>query len=158
MNETHIWCDGGCRNNQEKENVGGYGVVIKYNNQIFEYYQGEFNTTNNKQELTSLVVGLAKTKDKKTPVTVIMDSSYVINGMTKWRQKWVNRGFKTSSGKKLKNQFYWITLFTLVDEFESINFVLCKGHSDNAGNERADELANKAMDEMETFKQRNESN
>jgi len=147
---NYIWCDGGCRNNQEKNNIGGYGVIIKENDEISEYRGAELNTTNNKQELTSLVVGLSKIKNKDEPLEVIMDSRYVVMGMTEWSKKWKSNGFKTADNKEIKNKLYWEYLLELVDKFKDIKFVLCKGHSDNAGNERADKLANIAMDELET--------
>ncbi|HUU87567.1 MAG TPA: ribonuclease H [Candidatus Glassbacteria bacterium] len=147
---NYIWCDGGCRNNQEKNNIGGYGVIIKENDEISEYRGAELNTTNNKQELTSLVVGLSKIKNKDAPLEVIMDSRYVVMGITEWSKKWMLNGFKDSKNKEIKNRLYWIYLIPLVAKFKDIKFVLCKGHGDNAGNERADKLANIAMDELGT--------
>jgi len=144
----YLYCDGGCRGNQSKENIGGYGVLLKYKDSEAEYYGAERNTTNNKQELTSLIVGLSKIKHKDKPVVVTMDSQYVIEGINTWSKNWKENGFKKSNGEEILNKMYWVWLLDNVVKFDDITFKLCKGHSDNDGNNRADFLANYAMDEM----------
>jgi ribonuclease HI len=146
--KIYLWADGACRNNQSKENIGGYGAVLKYKDGTAEFHGAEENTTNNKMELTSIIVGLGKIKDKTKPVVVTMDSTYVIKGITEWSKTWKINGFKNSKKHEIENINYWRYLLDLVAMFENIEFVLCKGHSDNKENQYADDLANKAMDEF----------
>lgn len=146
-NTIYIFADGGCRGNQEKENLGGYGVALKYNGGSVEFYGAEENTTNNKMELTAAVVGLTKVKNKTKPTVLIMDSAYVINGINTWSKKWKVNGFKDSKGDQIKNIEYWRWILDVIEEYDDIQFVQVKGHADNKDLNHADELANKAMDE-----------
>ncbi len=143
-----VYCDGGCRNNQSKANIGGWGVVLQYKDNIKEIYGSTINTTNNIMELTSCIEALKTITNKSIPVIVNMDSQYVVKGMNEWINNWIKKGWKTSQKKPVENQKLWQELLKLKNEFKDIKFVHCKGHADNKGNIRADELANIAMDEI----------
>jgi ribonuclease HI len=145
-----IYADGGCRNNQSKENIGGYGVVLNLNlGQIVKELKGATrNTTNNIMELTSCIKGLEAIKDKNIKTEVIMDSQYVITGMNQWVDNWIKKGWRKADKKPVENQELWQRLVRLKNEFRAISFVKCEGHADNVGNIRADALANEAMDEL----------
>jgi len=148
MNVIHIYCDGGCRGNGKEINIGGFGIVLKYKDQIKEIYGSTRNTTNNIMELTSCIEALKIITDQTIPVEVIMDSQYVVKGMNEWIDNWIKRGWKTSQKKPVENKALWQELLNLKNEFKDIIFTHCKGHADNEGNIRADELANIAMDEV----------
>lgn len=142
-----IHCDGGCRGNQSKVNVGGWGAVMQYGEHSKEIYGHAQNTTNNIMELSSCIMALECIKDRSVPVEVTMDSQYVIQGINVWVEGWVKHGWKTSQKKPVENRELWEQLHRLKHQFEDITFLKCKGHADNAGNNRADELANLAMDQ-----------
>lgn len=148
MSKIVIHCDGGCRGNQNKENIGGWGVLIEYSGNTKEIYGNDINTTNNKMELKSCIEALKSLKRYDIPVEVTMDSEYVIKGITQWINNWIKKGWKTSKGKKPENLELWKELHQLKSKFKEIEFYHCKGHSGNVGNDRADELANIAMDEI----------
>lgn len=143
-----IFCDGGCRGNQKDSNVGGYGVVLEYKGKTKELYGGERNTTNNRQELTGAIRALQALKTTHIPVKIHCDSAYVINGMSQWVAGWKKKGWRKSDGKPVENVELWKYLDELASTQDSIEWVKVKGHSDNEGNNRADQLANKAMDEV----------
>lgn len=146
-----IYCDGGCRGNQFKENIGGWGVHLEYKSKIKELYGGEKNTTNNRMELTSCIKGLEAINRKTFPVEVIMDSQYVISAFNeKWIDGWIKRGWRTSQKKPVENKDLWLRLIELTKQFKDITFTKCRGHADNDGNNKADELANIAMSEIES--------
>ena len=148
MENIIVYCDGGCRGNQSDENVGGYGIVLQYKGYIKEIYKGERNTTNNQQELKGAIVALESIKTTNIPVIIHCDSAYVINGMNQWVKGWKKNGW-TKKGGEIKNLDLWKRLDELASKQSNLVFQKVKGHSTNEGNNRADELANKAMDEVE---------
>jgi ribonuclease HI len=60
----------------------------------------------------------------------------------------MSNGWRTSAKKPVENRELWIELIEQVEKFKFLSFVKVKGHSGEPGNERADELANKAMDSV----------
>jgi ribonuclease HI len=151
MKKIIIFADGGVRGNQYKENIGGWGVLLTYepSSYIKEIYGCKMNTTNNIMELTSCIKGLGSIKDKTIPVEVVMDSQYVISGINQWMASWIVNNWKTARGDVIKNIDLWKELYRIISTFKNITFTKCKGHDFNFGNNRADELANLAMDELE---------
>ncbi|MCE5220182.1 MAG: ribonuclease HI [Clostridium sp.] len=149
-NIIYIFNDGGCRGNGKENNIGGWGCVLLYNGKIKEIYGSARNTTNNQMELTSCIEALKAIKNKSISVKVTMDSQYVVKGITEWIYNWIKKGWKTSTKKSVENKELWKELLELKNQFSDIKFLNCKGHSDNEGNNRADELVNIAMDEIES--------
>ncbi|MFQ3543508.1 ribonuclease HI [Halobacillus rhizosphaerae] len=148
MQKIIIYCDGGCRGNQHAENIGGWGAVLEYKGKTKELFGGEQNTTNNRMELTACIKALEAIKTKNIPIEMRVDSAYVCNGMTSWVEKWVKKNWKKSDGKPVENESLWQRLLLLSDNQESVEWSKVKGHSGESGNELADQLANKAMDEI----------
>ena len=145
---TYIYCDGGCRGNHVKNNVGGYGLCIYFpNGQVVESRGYSLDTTNNAMELKACIESLKLVSDKDTPVLVTSDSSYLVKGMNEWTLTWIRNDWVTSKGEQVANKDLWLELISLRHAFKDIRFVHCKGHADNAGNNRADQLANMAMDD-----------
>ena len=138
-----IYTDGGCRGNP---GLGGWGVVLMFKDTEKELYGGEKNTTNNRMEMTAAIKALtALTKPCK--VDLYTDSQYLKKGITEWIENWKRRGWKTSSRAPVKNADLWRILDKAIAQHD-INWFWVKGHGGNPGNEKADALANKAMDEM----------
>lgn len=146
--KIYLFCDGGCRGNQEKINIGGWGAFLQYKGFEKELWGNTKNTTNNIMELTSAIEGLKAIKNKMIPVEVIMDSQYVVQGINTWIQGWINKNWQTKNKQPVKNKELWQELYNLKTQFKDINFRQILGHAGNYGNERADLLANRAMDEL----------
>ena len=133
-----IYTDGAARGNP---GPGGYGIVLKWGNTIKELSQGYRMTTNNRMELLAVVVALQSLKREGVNAIIYTDSSYVVNSVEKgWVFGWVKTGFK---GKK--NADLW-KLFLQEYKKHNIKFQWVKGHANNAGNNRCDELATAAAD------------
>ena len=143
MTRLEIYCDGGCRGNQSDSNVGGWGVYL-----VWGEHEKERDTTNNKMELTAAIEGLRAIKNKAVPTDVYLDSAYVLGGITSWIEGWRRKGWVNSKKQPVANKELWIALDEERGRFADICFHKVKGHADNAGNIRADELANRAMDEL----------
>ncbi|TDT61175.1 ribonuclease HI [Fonticella tunisiensis] len=146
--EVIIYSDGGCRGNGKDAAVGGYGAVLIYGNIKKEIKKGFINTTNNIMELTAAIDALSMLKEP-CRVKLYSDSAYLVNGFKQgWVDKWQKNGWKTSNKEPVKNMELWKRLVEL-SKIHEIEFIKVKGHSDNELNNRCDELANEAMDEVE---------
>lgn len=147
--KLEIYTDGGCRGNQSDNNVGGWGAYLVYGTNTTTIKGGERNTTNNKMELTAVIEALKRLKTTNKETVVYSDSAYVINGITNWIHGWIAKGWINSQKKPVENKELWQELYALKQRFNNIEFVKVKGHSDNEGNNKADALANEAMNEIE---------
>jgi ribonuclease HI len=135
--EVIVYTDGACKGNP---GVGGWGVILQYGGQARELFGGEAHTTNNRMELTAVIRALEALK-RRCRVRVHTDSRYVQQGITAWIHHWKTHGWKTANRKPVKNADLWRTLDELALQHE-IEWVWVRGHADNEGNVRADELAN----------------
>ena len=143
MKTVIIYTDGACRGNP---GPGGWGVLIKYKEHSKEMYGGDASTTNNKMELTAAIEAL---KEIKEPCEIILytDSKYVLKGIEEWIHNWKKNGWKGSNRKPVKNIELWKKLDELRDK-HNIKWNWVKGHSGDPGNETADMLANRGLDEL----------
>ena len=143
MKTVNIYTDGACRGNPGD---GGWGVLIKYENTSKEIYGGEKNTTNNKMELMAAIEGL-KALNESCKVNLTTDSKYVMQGITSWIDNWKKNNWKSSTKKDVKNKDLWLLLDKYVSMHE-IKWFWVKGHSGHEGNEIADMLANRGIDQL----------
>ncbi len=105
---------------------------------------GATDTTNNRMELTAAISAL-ETLERESEITVVTDSSYVKDGITKWIFGWKKRGWKGASKKPVKNVELWQQLDT-AQERHQVTWEWVKGHAGHPENERADELARAGME------------
>ncbi len=143
MKEVVIHTDGACRGNP---GPGGWAAILSYGRHEKELIGAEEETTNNRMEMMAAIAALEALK-RPTRVTLYTDSSYLLKGVTEWMDGWIARGWRTSSRKPVKNRDLWERLAELIEPHE-IEWVWVKGHSGHEGNERADELANVAVDRL----------
>ncbi|NND80902.1 MAG: ribonuclease HI [Gammaproteobacteria bacterium] len=139
-----IYTDGACRGNP---GPGGWGALLLYGDQQKELSGGEAETTNNRMELLAAINALRALK-RGSELTLYTDSQYVRRGITEWIDNWKQRGWKTAAKKPVKNADLWKLLDEEVARHK-IHWVWVKGHAGNSGNERADELANQGIDELD---------
>ena len=142
-NSVEIYTDGACRGNP---GPGGWGVSLRYNGQQKNMHGGELQTTNNRMELMAAITGL-ETLTRPCTVKLYTDSKYVLDGITSWMDAWKKRGWKTANKKPVKNIELWQRLDAATSDHD-ITWIWVKGHSGDEGNELADELANRAIDEL----------
>jgi len=109
-------------------------------------YGGERETTNNRMELTAAIEALNALNGSRM-VTLHTDSKYVMEGVNSWMDGWKQRGWKTADKKPVKNQDLWQVLDEAVARHE-ISWKWVRGHTGVAGNEEADALANRGIDEL----------
>lgn len=137
------YTDGGCRCTTGQ---GGWGFVMIHTPSLatLERCGGASKTTNNRMELTAAIELLASLDHGQT-VLILSDSRYLIDGATKWMPGWKRRNW-IRRPKPLKN----VDLFKALDaqmRRHVVSWRWVRGHSGNAGNERADALASLAMNQ-----------
>lgn len=143
LKHVTIYTDGGCRGNP---GIGGWGVVLNYDGHEKHLFGGEAETTNNRMELTAAIKALQALK-QPCAVTLYTDSQYVKQGIEQWLANWRKNNWRTAAKKAVKNQDLWQLLDTEVQRHK-VKWDWVKGHSGNPGNELADELANRGMDQL----------
>jgi ribonuclease HI len=147
-----IYTDGGCSGNP---GPGGWAYVF-----VLQTFQGkqiitqnkgsEKNTTNNRMELTAVIMALRalKTKpDVPRQAAVYTDSQYVQKGITEWIHTWKRNAWKTSDKKPVKNKELWEELDLLANEFP-LRWEWIKGHAGNEFNELCDTMTQEAIAEI----------
>jgi ribonuclease HI len=97
-------------------------------------------------ELTAAIEALAALK-RRCKVQLYTDSQYVRNGITEWLPQWKKRDWKTADRKPVKNADLWVRLEQEISRHD-VHWHWVRGHAGHAGNERADALANRGIDEM----------
>ena len=142
MPEVVAYTDGACRGNP---GPGGWGVVLTIGGQERRLCGGEPATTNNRMELTAAIEALASLTESSR-VAIYTDSTYVRSGISEWLPNWVRRGWRTAARKPVKNQDLWQRLYRLTEAHE-VDWHWVKAHAGDPGNELADALANRGLEE-----------
>lgn len=144
LKQITLYTDGSCLGNP---GPGGYGTILIYKGHRKELAQGYQLTTNNRMELMAAIAGL-QALNESCQVSLTTDSQYVRQGITQWIHGWKKKGWKTAAKQPVKNAELWRALDALVhDGTHRIEWHWVKGHAGIPGNEKADELANRGVDQ-----------
>lgn len=143
MSIVEVFTDGACKGNP---GPGGWGALLRYGDKEKELFGGAPDTTNNRMELQAAIEAL---KSLKRPCTVILttDSQYVRQGITSWLAGWKRNGWKTAAKQPVKNVDLWQALDEQVARHQ-VEWRWVKGHSGHPENDRADQLANRGVEEF----------
>lgn len=139
-NVVYIYSDGACSGNPGR---GGWGAVLRFNGHQKDINGYVENTTNNQMELMGAIESLKALK-RPSAVVLTTDSQYVCKGMNEWIEGWIKKGWKNSSNKPVKNMELWKELHE-VSQQHNIEWKWIKGHAGFDGNEQADRLAVRAI-------------
>lgn len=144
MQNVTIYTDGACSGNP---GPGGYAAVIIYGDKEKEIFGRETDTTNNRMELMAAIEGL-KVLTKPCEVKLYSDSAYLVNTYNnKWVENWKKNGWKNASKEPVKNVDLWEEIERLLG-IHKVEFIKVKGHADNKYNNRCDELAVAAINNV----------
>lgn len=145
METVEIYTDGACKGNP---GPGGWGALLRAGAHEKELCGGEASTTNNRMELMAVIQALAALK-RPCRVQLYLDSQYVRQGITEWIHGWKAKGWRTAAKQPVKNADLWQRLDALVHGgVHEIHWHWVKGHAGHPGNERADALANRGVEEL----------
>lgn len=145
MPDLYAYTDGACSGNP---GPGGWGVLMRAmdGDRIVrerELNGGEAQTTNNRMELMAAISALEALK-KPSKLTIVTDSNYVKDGITKWIHGWKKNGWRNAAKKPVKNAELWQRLNEATRRHD-ITWEWIRGHTGHPENERADELARMGM-------------
>ncbi len=145
MPDLFAFTDGACSGNP---GPGGWGVVLQAKDgdallKERELCGGAAETTNNRMELTAAIEAL-ETLERESKITLITDSIYVKDGITKWLWGWKKNGWRTAAKKPVKNAELWKKL-DAAQARHQVTWQWVKGHAGQPENERADALARQGM-------------
>ena len=135
-----IYTDGACSGNP---GPGGWGAVLRWRGRARELSGYEPATTNNRMELLAAITAL-ETLKRPIRVRLFTDSNYLRQGITTWLPAWKARGWRTADKKPVKNQDLWQRLEQALARHQ-VEWRWVRGHSGDADNERADQLARAAI-------------
>lgn len=138
-----IYTDGACKGNP---GIGGWGVLLSYGEHEKTLCGGEHDTTNNRMELMAAIKALESLK-RPCKIELWTDSNYVKKGISEWIFAWKKNNWKTAAKKPVVNQDLWQRLDALTQQHD-ISWHWVKGHAGHPGNEIADQLANKGIEEL----------
>ena len=138
-----IHTDGACLGNP---GAGGWGVLLSWRGHEKELSGAEADTTNNRMELMAAIMAL-EAVSRPAKIKLVTDSRYVIQGINDWLPGWIAKGWKTASKAPVKNQDLWQRLDEATKRHE-IEWEWVKGHAGHAENERVDDLARMAAEEI----------
>ncbi|GAB5057273.1 ribonuclease H family protein [Companilactobacillus alimentarius] len=154
-----VYTDGGSRNHGnvkgghvKDSDRAAWAYHINNHGQVYEGTDGEFGATNNRMEIMALIQSIKRLNELKINqqnAIFVLDSQYVLNAITKnWLNGWKRRGFKKADGKVVANVELWRELDQLLPTVPKKTFEWTKGHAENVGNNRVDQLLNETMDKM----------
>jgi len=143
MAELFAYTDGACSGNP---GPGGWGTILvaRESDQVVKERAlsgGAALTTNNRMELMAAIAAL-EALERASVITVITDSAYVKDGITRWIHGWKRNGWQKKGG--LKNVDLWQRLDAAAARHR-VTWEWVKGHAGHPENERADALARAGM-------------
>ncbi len=142
MEKIIAFTDGASKGNP---GPGGWGSVVVFGESISEFGGFEKKTTNNRMEMMAGLSALEYAKSKNRSIIIYTDSSYLVNGITKWVSGWQRKGWKTMTGGDVLNKDIWEKLVSNSSGI-SVEWRLLQGHVGIPGNERADKIASDLAD------------
>mgnify|MGYP000081774168 CR=1 FL=1 len=143
MDDVEVFTDGACSGNP---GPGGWGAILRSKGTEKELSGGEKDTTNNRMEMMAVIAAL-EAITRPCNILITTDSQYVMKGMTEWLAGWKLKNWKTASKKPVKNADLWQRM-ELAAQQHKLDWQWVRGHQGHVENERADQLAVAAREQI----------
>lgn len=157
MNIAQAYTDGSCKGNP---GPGGWAanITLSDSSQTFNISGGEDHTTNNRMEMLAVIKAL-EWFISPTQLEICLDSTYVMNGATKWMYTWAKRNWKKPDGNEdVVNADLWVRLHEQITRRgHTITFTKVKAHSGVKRNELVDFLAKQAIPKVKNTPKKTKS-
>ena len=124
-----IYTDGASSGNPGPSGIGVFLEFKEYSKEVSQYIG---RATNNIAELKAIQKALSLVNNRSLPVRLFTDSSYAL-------------GLLTLGWKPRKNQVLVNDIKKQIKNFKDLQIIKIKGHAGHRGNEKADELATRAV-------------
>lgn len=138
-----IYTDGACTNNGRANPQAGWGAVISNPQgdtlEMAYPIPDDEPQTNIRAELSAALYAIKRCK-QGAAITLYSDSELVTKGIAEWLPSWKARGWKTAGKKTPEHLDLWLQIDEQL-QTKTVTTRWVKGHSNNAGNVRADALA-----------------
>lgn len=147
------WTDGSC---SSKDRIGGWAFIAKHGQRIIEHSGHSEDTTSSVMEMEALRQLLLRLKVNRHPLEIRSDSQYVVRTFTEWLYGWRECGWVTSMGRPVANRDIIEHIHELLLQHRAarpISLLWIRGHAGEGGNERCDELAGLARQELKQLLQ-----
>jgi ribonuclease HI len=143
MDDVEVFTDGACSGNP---GPGGWGAILRSKGTEKELSGGEKDTTNNRMEMMAVIAAL-EAITRPCNILITTDSQYVMKGMTEWLAGWKLKNWKTANKKPVKNADLWQRM-ELAAQQHKLDWQWVRGHQGHVENERADQLAVAAREQI----------
>ena len=115
--QYELFTDGACLGNP---GPGGWAFILRCKDEEVVGSGGEANTTNQRMEVTAVLRAL-ESLEEPASIVIHADSKYVTDGLTKWMDGWLKKGWKNAAKKPVKNQDLWNTTWLNCETCFAIN-------------------------------------
>ncbi|NJL18605.1 MAG: ribonuclease HI [Nitrospira sp.] len=146
-----VYADESCLGNgKQGATPGGAGGLVEFQPRAGElvcrdFWISEPDTTNNRMALQSVIQAFTHLSGKGEQLSVVFttDSRYLVDGMTQWVHGWARKQWRKADRKPVENLGLWHQALSVVSAGgHEVEWRWVKGHANDPGNERADQLAN----------------
>lgn len=150
--EMEIYTDGSLKRIGKNVTFGGWSfIALREKESPISKIGQEFNTTNQRMELTAIQEALKWAQKNRRPserVVIYSDSAYIVNCyLQEWYVDWEKNRWLNASNKPVANQDLWINIIPFFDDFW-YTFRKVQGHSGDVWNEKSDKLAQDAAEQL----------
>ncbi len=124
----------------------GIGVVFWDGKNYKELSQPLGRATNQVAELAAIRQALEEIRTPERSIVLRTDSQYAQKSLTQWIHNWKRNGWQNSSGQPVSNQSLIKEISRRMEDFKDLKIEWVEGHAGEELNERADELAVRAVE------------
>lgn len=119
----------------------GY-IVVAGENIIHEYCEQHSDTTNNRMELTAIILAIEYANSVGNSAVIHSDSMYAVDIINVYMEEWRKNNWKKSSGGSVLNKDLILAIYFLINGDNSPKVVWVKAHNGDKYNEYVDNLIN----------------